>query len=1208
MIVKTDRGQELLLHVLDLLELTEKNRALAERYLDLSEPEDGSLLQEVENQNFRKLDRKISNEIYYSFLTHIKKRNESLTGRFVRLVTRIGGTTASPMLSVYGYDGDFDAVAGFLSPVETAALRAEYIAWHESALNERKLRFLVDMGREDPESLLRMTALCYNEDGVNTRMFLTAVYLHCVKPQEEARGRLYVPAEEERVEDAPDRIREMREYLEQRLIGNIEGFFQMKDRPEGEDLERLKEFVRESDPEEPIPPEVRAVLSGRKRSQYLLSFLTFLAFLSVEHSDRFVAVVRLSMALEGEGIPDVPLDSCRNVGEEWFERHAEALEAVLPEGEEEAYIRWAVRGKNSLVLRRMAKKAPDVFRRLFQGDPEEDPGNAAREKLLSTELYGYAVRQLKKGNPKLYEELAPELMEDYRRLAAKEVTERYKPAQELAEQYVLGEQELDVVLPYVKEWRDLYLYGYQRDRQLRSYLEGGLAGLHKRALILECLCLRDGYFRLYWLMDGREDDTGQNDYRRILDPGQIDALLALMDEEQVPASYQIEFLGSTYNGFYDYDGEQVCQTDSGMQRCVEALLKRHGSWDGAYEEAVKGTLANGRILAARVLAELGDAYKETLFSCASDSAKQMKKLLIRICAEHRDWEADMLEMLKGKKAAMRELAVQVLTGWGTEDYREPLTQALEAEKTKKVKELIQKALSADGQETGELSPERLISELLFGGAKRRLSWFPEEERPPVRRKDQKEASEDCLAAILVAYANMNIPGINEDAGKLAAELEPGDLAGYVRSAYEFWMKDGAQAKQKWVLYAASIHGGEEIVPVLYAQIQEWARGTRGAMAAEAVRALALNGTSTALLLVDQIARKFRFRQVKAAAANALSAAAEQLGITREELEDRIVPDLGFDGQMERIFDYGRRTFRVVLTPALTLEVYDEKGKKLKNLPAPGKQDDPETAKASSDAWKLLKKQLKTVSANQALRLSQALGSGRSWRTARWQELFVKNPVMHQFATGLIWGVYEDGKLHTAFRYMEDGSFNTVEEEEYELPEDGVIALVHPLELSEDLLAAWKEQLSDYEIVQPVEQLERPVYTVTEEEKEATEVSRFGGLVLNGLSLAGKLLNMGWYRGEILDGGGYYEFGRMDGDVAVKLEFSGCSVGYENEEVVVYGISFHKPGQAKRAGHTWETERYRLSEVDPRYFSEILLQVAGATASAGERRPYPECRE
>ena len=1207
MIVRTDHGQELLTHALDLLELTEKNRAQAERYLDLSEPEDDSLLDEVEIQSFGKLDKKVLNEIYYSFLTRVKKQNEPLARRFVRLVTRIGGTTASPMVSVYGYDGDFGDVENWLSPVEAAALRAEYVAWHDSALCEKRIGFLVDMGREDPEVLVRMIALCHNEDAVNTKMFLTGIYLHCVKPQEEAKSRLYVSREGESVEDDPSRVREMRDYLEQRLMGNIEGLFQMKDRPEGEDLERLKAFVRESDPGEPVWPEVRAVLSGRQRSQYLLKFLTFLAFLSVEHSNRFVAVVRLAMTLEGEGIPDIPLDSCRNVGEEWFERHAEALEEVLPAGEE-AYIRWAIRGKNSLIVRRMAQKAPDAFRRLFQGDLGEDLGNATAKKPLSSELYGYAARQIRSGNPKLYEELGRAMTENCRRLAAKEATEKYKPAQELAEQYLLGEQKIEAILPYVKEWRELYLYGYQRDRQLRGYLDSGLDELHKRALILECLCLRDGYFRLYWLEDGQNDGTNQSDYRRILDRRQIDALLSLMDEEQVPALYQIEFLGNAYNGFYDYDGDQVRQTDSGMQRCAEALLKRHGDWDGAYERAVKEAAVNGRILAVRVLAELGDVYKETLFSCASDSAKQVQKLLRNICAEHRDWEADILTMLKAKKAAVRELAVQVLKKWGAENYREPLTQALEAEKTKKVKVLIQGLLFSDGQEAGERSLEELAGELLFGGAKRKLTWFPAEERPAVHRRDRKEASEDYLAAILSAYAGMNIPGINEDARRLAAELEQGELAGYVRSAYEFWLKDGAQAKKKWVVYAAAIHGGEEIVPVLYAQIQEWAKGTRGAMAAEAVRALALNGTPTALLQVDQIARKFRFRQVKAAAANALSAAAEQLGITRDELEDRIVPDLGFDEKMERVFDYGRRTFRVVLTPALTLDVYDEKGKKLKNLPAPGKQDDQELAKASSDAWKLLKKQLKTVSANQALRLTQALESGRSWRTDQWQTLFVKNPVMHQFATGLIWGIYEDGKPKTTFRYMEDGSFNTVDEEEYELPEDKVIALVHPLELSEELLASWKEQLEDYEIVQPVEQLERPVYAVTEEEKEATEVTRFGGLVLNGLSLSGKLLNMGWYRGEILDGGGYYEFGRMDGSVSVKLEFSGCSVGYENEEVVVYGLSFHKPGNAKRVGRTFETERYRLSEIDPRYFSEILLQVTRATASAGERRPYPECRE
>ena len=46
------------------------------------------------------------------------------------------------------------------------------------------------------------------------------------------------------------------------------------------------------------------------------------------------------------------------------------------------------------------------------------------------------------------------------------------------------------------------------------------------------------------------------------------------------------------------------------------------------------------------------------------------------------------------------------------------------------------------------------------------------------------------------------------------------------------------------------------------------------------------------------------------------------------------------------------------------------------MPAPGKNDLPEQSKAANDAWKLLKKQLKTVITNQELRLEYALGTGR----------------------------------------------------------------------------------------------------------------------------------------------------------------------------------------------------------------------------------------
>ena len=176
----------------------------------------------------------------------------------------------------------------------------------------------------------------------------------------------------------------------------------------------------------------------------------------------------------------------------------------------------------------------------------------------------------------------------------------------------------------------------------------------------------------------------------------------------------------------------------------------------------------------------------------------------------------------------------------------------------------------------------------------------------------------------------------------------------------------------------------------------------------------------------------------------------------------------------------------------------------------------------------------------------------------------------------------------------------------------MVGLVHPIELSEEDLAAWKEQLSDYEIVQPIEQLDRPVYRLTEEEKGKTELTRFGGKVLNGLSLSGKLQGMGWYRGSVQDGGVYTTFYREDGQIGVELEFSGSYVGDENDEVTVYGACFYRSGTVKRGSYVYDTIKkenlFRLDEVSPRYFSETVLQLTRALASSQEQLPYPECRE
>ncbi|MDE6056198.1 MAG: DUF4132 domain-containing protein, partial [Lachnospiraceae bacterium] len=200
-----------------------------------------------------------------------------------------------------------------------------------------------------------------------------------------------------------------------------------------------------------------------------------------------------------------------------------------------------------------------------------------------------------------------------------------------------------------------------------------------------------------------------------------------------------------------------------------------------------------------------------------------------------------------------------------------------------------------------------------------------------------------------------------------------------------------------------------------------------------------------------------------------------------------------------------------------------------------------------------------------------------------------------------------------FRYMEDGTFNTVDEEEYILPEDALIGLVHPVELSEDILSAWKEQMSDYEIVQPIEQLERSVFRVTEEEKEEIELTRFGGVVVNSLSLSGKLQNMGWYKGEVGDGGGFDTYYRYDYDKNAELIFSGDYIACSDANIDIYEVHFAQTIASEVSiegnvtGEALRLAPCKLGKVDPRYFSETVLQLTKATASSTERRPYPDCK-
>ena len=169
--------------------------------------------------------------------------------------------------------------------------------------------------------------------------------------------------------------------------------------------------------------------------------------------------------------------------------------------------------------------------------------------------------------------------------------------------------------------------------------------------------------------------------------------------------------------------------------------------------------------------------------------------------------------------------------------------------------------------------------------------------------------------------------------------------------------------------------------------------------------------------------------------------------------------------------------------------------------------------------------------------------------------------MNIFAQKLIWGVYdENGNLIESFRYMEDGTFNTVDEEEYTLKENNLITLVHPSELDYETISKWKTQLSDYEIVQPIEQLDFKYEEITEQDISEDKIHSLNSKTIKAgvlMSLANKY---DMARGEALDGGSFFEYILKDTylNISVHVTFEYMYFGMDADENVEFGdIEFYE---------------------------------------------------
>ncbi len=449
-----------------------------------------------------------------------------------------------------------------------------------------------------------------------------------------------------------------------------------------------------------------------------------------------------------------------------------------------------------------------------------------------------------------------------------------------------------------------------------------------------------------------------------------------------------------------------------------------------------------------------------------------------------------------------------------------------------------------------------------------------------------EAAGHVLTMLALSRPGEPYPGL-----AVVAEVCRADgLAAFGWALFEQWRQAGMPAKESWTLHALGVLGDDTTVRLLTPVVREWPGQGAHQRAVEGLEVLAAIGTDLALLHLHGISQRVKFKALKARAQEKIAEVAEGLGLTAEQLGDRLVPDLGLGPDGSTVIDYGARTFTVGFDEQLRPFVLDGDGKRRKDLPVPGAKDDPELAPAERKRFAALKKDVRTVAGDQIRRLEAAMVAQRAWSAEEFTSLFVEHPLVWHLARRLVWTA--DG---TAFRVAEDRTFADAADGPFVLPADATVRLAHPLLLGEEQVAVWSELFADYEVLQPFPQLGRPVRRFTLEEAAANRLHRFEGRTVPVGRLLG-LTKRGWERGAPQDAGVECWFSKRLGE--------GCHLVIALDEGIAVGMVDAFPDQTFQTvwldslpGNYWGSRDYplRYGDLDPVAASELLAELEEVTA-------------
>jgi hypothetical protein len=399
-----------------------------------------------------------------------------------------------------------------------------------------------------------------------------------------------------------------------------------------------------------------------------------------------------------------------------------------------------------------------------------------------------------------------------------------------------------------------------------------------------------------------------------------------------------------------------------------------------------------------------------------------------------------------------------------------------------------------------------------------------------RLRDGRVLPADATRTLVELLALSDRKAPHPALARVAEACDPASLDRFAWSLFVLWLAAGGPPKHGFGLDVLGLFGAPSTLRILGERAREWAPGGLPQRAQAAVDVLALAAGIAGLAAIHRLTQA-RSRALAKHAQKVLTARAKELGLTKDDLVDRLVPDLGLDADGSASFDYGQRSFAMIVDDDLAPVIVDAQGKRLADLPKP-REDEEELGREALARWKALKKDVKRVLREQAPRLEQALAQGRRFSVEHFEASFSRHPLLQHLAQRLVWCAYDGDTRVVTFGVTPD-EYLDLDDRPLTLDPRFSIGLLHPIEASDDELRRWGDRLADHCVVQPFAQLARPLHRLTDTERAAPTLMRFAGRVVP----TGKVLGLdrrGWRRDASEQGGRVYAWQKELGDLVVVL--------------------------------------------------------------------------